>query len=463
LKTSDPLQSLLASKEERADQRRQIARKGLPSVSLSLNVPGFPKSNAVTRQFFGICLQDLNFFLKANRLSIISEDEMTKTDAAGEFFIAPLSGAVKSLTRIKQLFEDFEESHPLGRFLDVDLTDMSGNPVSSGKAKLCFFCRQKPADVCRRDHTHDLNGLRQFMFSEMVRFCNQYREHEVCRKISSMALKAILYEISLTPKPGLIDKFSNGSHDDMNFLTFIDSTAAIAAYFADIVQKGFSYSPGDPANALPLIRDIGLRMENDMFACTGKVNTQKGLIFLMGIALFACGCHFAEHEKFDAVNFREIVKRICSNITRDELEHQNKQEKTHGEIVFDRYAVAGARGEAEKGFPLVFDAGLPELQAGKELHDEDLLRAFLSIASRNHDTNILYRKGLDVLEDFKNLSGEILLHFDRENFGKLMAYCKTENISPGGSADLLALTIFIHFVIKAGNGLELTILTTTES
>jgi len=189
----------------------------MPSVSLSLNVPGFPKSNPVTLQFFNLCLEDLNYFLQANRLSIDLACALQQTDGAGNFFIAPVLATPLSITDMKKVCETFEERHPLGRFVDVDLTDGEGNPVSSGKAKPCFFCHQKPADVCRHENAHDLNELRSFMFSEMEAFCYRRRENRLCRKISSLALKAILYEISLTPKPGLVDKFSNGSHADMNF------------------------------------------------------------------------------------------------------------------------------------------------------------------------------------------------------------------------------------------------------
>jgi holo-ACP synthase/triphosphoribosyl-dephospho-CoA synthase len=451
LKVIEPLQSLLASKDERAKLRKKIALTKMPSVSLSLNVPGLPKSNKITQKFFNICVTDLKFFLQANRISVDNENALHQEDIAGDFFIAPFSAMHLSFTEIKQLCETFEERHSCGRFLDVDITDDMGNPVSSGKAKLCFFCNQKPATVCRRENSHDLNELREFMFSKMEEFCQHHHEAKICRSISSMALKAIFYEISLTPKPGLVDKFSNGSHTDMNYQTFIDSSVAISAYFTDLVRAGLDFDENDLTKALPVIRNIGLRMETAMFSSTQNINTQKGLIFLMGISLFACGYLFAMQGSFKTKRFREIVKQICRDLSYKELENPNQWKKSHGELAYAKYAVTGARGEAENGFPMVFDFGLPVLLKSRELNDESLQRAFLTIAANNNDTNILYRSNPDVLGNFKKLSGNLLKKNNQENYNKLINYCKKENISPGGSADLLALAIFIYFLNKSDN------------
>jgi holo-ACP synthase/triphosphoribosyl-dephospho-CoA synthase len=453
-KNIEILQSLLASREERAGLRKKIALAEMPSVSLSLNVPGFPKSSAITQKFFEICLKDLIFFLQANRIQVDHDSAISRTDMAGEFFIAPFSAGQESLTEIKELSEAFEEQHPLGRFLDVDITDITGIPVSSGKAKLCFFCRQQPAVVCMRENTHNADELREFMFSKMSAFCLQHRENEICRHLSSLALKAILYEIALTPKPGLVDKINNGCHNDMNFRTFLDSSVVISTYFTDLVYAGFAFHQTDLSRALPVIRNLGLRMETDMFAGTQNVNTQKGLIFLLGISLFACGYLFAGQEHFESERFREIVKQICRDLAGKELSQHDLKNKTHGETIYSRYAVPGARGEAEKGFPMVFEFGLPELLRCKELTDEAMQRAFLSIAANNPDTNIIWRSGPEVLENFRILANNALRHYNPENYGKLMSYCVKENISPGGSADLLAVTLFIYFLIKSDRELE---------
>jgi triphosphoribosyl-dephospho-CoA synthetase len=197
-----------------------------------------------------------------------------------------------------------------------------------------------------------------------------------------------------------------------------------------------------------VIRTIGMRMEKAMFTSTRQVNTQKGIIFLMGLSLFACGYLFARRESFTTAQFRQIIRQICHGISRRELENHDGYITTHGAEIYRKYQMTGARGEAENGFPMVFEFGLPELQHGRLLDDDVMLRAFLSIASHNDDTNIVYRSSLKILEKFQSLSLAAFNQFNAENLSRVTDFCKLENISPGGSADLLAVSIFMYFVMN---------------
>ncbi len=447
MKPIEPLALLLEAKECRAQLRQQIAGMNLPSVSLNLNIPGFPKSNEITNEFFSVCLDELKMFLKAHLISLSDKEAYCRVDAAGDFFLVPLKAPLKTEREIKAVCETFEENHVYGRFIDVDVTDASGNMISSGKAKLCFYCRQKPADVCRHEGIHSTDELRSFLFSRMKDYCRKRFEDETASKLASHAIRAVLTEISLTPKPGLVDMVNNGSHSDMNYQTFIGSTSAIAVYFAELVHEGFCYSGKDLRKALPAIRSIGLRMERDMFAATNQVNTQKGLIFLLGLSLFTAGLVYARHGAFHTEVFRELISEICREISLRELVAGNDNPETHGEKVFRKFGITGARGEAEAGFPLVFEFGLPVLNVHHELNDEVLIKAFLAIASHNNDTNILHRGGMEVLNAFKCLSNEALNDFTPDNYNSVIDYCRKMHISPGGSADMLVVTIFIHSLI----------------
>lgn len=446
--TIEPLQSILEAREERAFLKKQMTLKGLPCVSLSLNVPGFPKSNSTVKAFFSFCLNDLSYFLKAHLIDIQKEDAHERCDTAGDFFIVSCSKGVDTLPELKQICEDFEENHPLGRFIDVDLNDELGNTVSSGKSKLCFFCLEKPAIECRRSQAHDPQQLRSFMFSKMTQYCNQQREITIVKQLSSIALKALLSEISLTPKPGLVDKFSNGSHEDMNYQTFIDSSSAISPWMGELVLAGFSFQDTDLTKALPIIRNMGLRMESAMHAATRNVNTQKGIIFLLGLSLFACGRLFSKKDQFEIEFFRSIIRDICKDMVSNELLHSFQNKRSHGEEIFQKHGVSGARGEAESGFHTVFEYGLPMLSRIIQLNDEVLIKSFLSIASYNTDTNILYRGGHLVLSVFQGLCKTAMENYNDHNYYAVIDYCRKENISPGGSADLLAVTIFVWSVMN---------------
>jgi holo-ACP synthase/triphosphoribosyl-dephospho-CoA synthase len=447
-----PLEEILAARDARSLLRKEFSARYLPSLSLNLNVPGYPKSNEIAGRFFLYCLEDLKVYITARLIHLVEKEAILKKDEAGDFYIVPFSPGHHSIKEIKQFCEDFEETHALGRFIDVDITDNEGMPVTSGKSKSCFYCNERPADECRRDQRHETGEVRAFMVEKMRTYCQQQREITISRNLATLALQSILHEISLTPKPGLVDKFSNGVHSDMNYITFINSTAAISGYFNDLVKAGFAFAENDLTMALPVIRNIGLRMEKSMFESTNNVNTQKGIIFLMGLSLFSSGYLFAHEDEFQTENFRTIIKEICKAVTKRELESSPRPPETHGEHIYKKLKIAGARGEAENGFPTVFDYGLPELQKFDEPDEQMLLRAFLAIAAKNIDTNILYRSNEEVLNQFRELSQSAL---DSGNMNPLVDFCLKQKISPGGSADLLAVSIYLYLLIKqsGNNGL----------
>lgn len=448
-KTIEPLESILKARDQRAFLKAKIAQIRLPSLSLSLNVPGFPKSNPTVDSFFRSCLYDLKNTFIGHRIDIQENNAVEICDAAGDFYLVPFSMNHFSLTEIKQICEDFEENHPLGRFIDVDLNDELGSTVSSGKSKLCFFCRERPAIECRREKSHSFEELRTFMFSEMAEYGRKQREERIAEKLSSLAQQAIYAEISLTPKPGLVDQLSSGSHSDMCYQTFVDSTTAISPWFSELVCEGFAFQNDDLTQALPRLREIGLRMEAAMLEATGNVNTQKGVIFLMGLSLFACGNLFRRHEYFQVAAFRKIIQDICAGLVENELINVAGSGKSHGEKIFRKYGFGGARGEAESGLATVFNFGLPGLIQAGQLNDEPLIKCLLSIAANNNDTNILFRSNPEVLDRFKRLCQIALADFKPENYAAVIDFCKHQNISPGGSADLLAVTIFVWSVNQA--------------
>lgn len=45
------------------------------------------------------------------------------------------------------------------------------------------------------------------------------------------AVRALLYEVNTTPKPGLVDRRNSGSHTDMDSFTFMSSAASLYPYF----------------------------------------------------------------------------------------------------------------------------------------------------------------------------------------------------------------------------------------
>jgi len=447
---------ILTAKEKRFALRQKIAQKNKISLSFTLNIAGFPKSNKIITTFFNLILSELKIFLLANRIILDKKNEINITDDAGNFYLTSINNPDISEKKIKQISENFETIHQLGRLLDIDIADNQANPVSSGKEKKCYYCGKFPAIVCMRNQNHTYTELRKFIFDKIENYLNLQKKDLIAKKLSSIALKSLLYEVSLTPKPGLVDFNNSGSHSDMNYFTFLDSSSALSPFFRELVLAGCNFSESSFSKALPIIRNIGLQMETEMFEATNKINTQKGLIFLLGINLFASGYYFYRNKILDINKYREIIKNICKNITITELE-KAENNKTHGEVCFQKYGklAAGARLEAENGFPSVFDYSLKVLE--QNFSDENLLnkekinialqKTLVKLMSINNDTNILYRKNFEILTELQILSKDCFNSNDFENkYLKIIKFCKENNISPGGSADLLAITIYVYFI-----------------
>lgn len=451
---SEILQKILLAKENRASLRETFSAKGLTSISLSLNVVGYPKTNKNLSLFFELVLNELKTFLLANKILLEKTSEKNIIDEAGDFFISAIKNNSYTSYEIKEITEEFEQNHDLGRFIDVDISDTNGNYISSNKLKLCYFCNEKPAIVCMREKTHSNSELRNFMFEKVERYLYENNKKNIIEKLSSFALKSILYEVSLSPKPGLVNFNNSGSHKDMDYYTFLNSSSALAQYFIKFADLAYGYKE-DFSQALPKIRIIGLDAEKAMFKETNGVNTQKGIIFLMGISLFSASYVFSNENEFSISSFSDTVKKVCKNIVKEELQNVEIH-KTHGELCFKKYGLkgAGARFEVEQGFPMVVNFALPTLEKffkGNEKEEINfaLRKTLLALISENNDTNVLYRKGNTTLEELKKLAKNALKNDD--DYIKVCNFCEEENISPGGSADLLAISLFLHFTKEYKN------------
>lgn len=459
--TDDVRKNILAAREKRACLRRQCVAVGQGALSLSLNIPGYPKCTSMFSACFDLLLVELKGFMLAHRVMLEVPQEIVLRDEAGDFYLVPVK-TVPTFSKIKAVCEDFEATNPLGRIVDVDLTDQQGNPVSSHKLKRCFLC-DNPAIVCMREQTHSYQTLREHILTQMQRYLDDHRKQQICKQLAALALKAMLYEISLSPKPGLVNRFDCGAHRDMDYFTFLNSSASIAGYFEELALSGYTFQADDLRDALPLIRQTGLKMEAAMFCETGGVNTHKGLIFLLGISLFTTAYLFARYAEFQERQFRKVLASICHNLVQQELFTFPHREHTHGIVCFREYGkfYGGARKEAQEGFPSVFEYGLPEFRArlaavegplpGSQMNDA-LTSTLLRLMSVVNDTNILYRKNLGTLHQVKQMAQVVLNAKNHEEksgrYAALIEYCRREQVSPGGSADLLAVTVFFYFVEK---------------
>nr|WP_319398481.1 triphosphoribosyl-dephospho-CoA synthase [uncultured Carboxylicivirga sp.] len=452
------IKALLDAREERWQNKLSLAKHGWHVVSLQLNLPGYPKNNEATDLFVKMLDKQIVRFLKANVPGKYKEEKKSFIDKAGDciFYLVPAKGV--SSEQIKQLTETFEENHPLGRIIDLDVLDTKGKLISSGKEKKCFICDQS-AHKCRKEQKHSIDEVRKCMLDGINEYLEQERMRNCIERFSNFSIKALLYEVSLTPKPGLVCRASTGAHSDMDFISFINSTAALTPYFTELGWLAVNSKNKEIVECFPLIREVGLKMENAMFEATGNINTHKGAIFLMALSMFSAVYVIQKKKKFKSGIFAGIIQQLTKGMIQRELcSIEEGSRLTHGESCFLHFGLkgSGARGEAEQGLPIVMHHALPFVKdADKSFEDisdktlfETLIPILLKIMSVNNDTNILFRHGEEVLEQVKkraSLALEALKVGNTKEYYQLVDWCNTQKISPGGSADLLSVTMFVQF------------------
>ena len=443
------LEEMLAAREYRVCIQQTILQEyKKPLISFTLNIPGEYKIYPLVFQAFEEGKQAIECLL--NRKTILSArvESFVKKTGCEAFYWADYPA-----TDLKQLMLSVEEYHPLGRFFDIDVLDADGTPlhgVECGrKERPCFICG-KPVWKCSRSRTHSADTLAIHTASQL----RDYFAGQYAGKIGQFAVRALLYEVSVTPKPGLVDRGNSGSHTDMDFFTFIDSGCSLISYFQDVTRVSILFD-GKPEHLLERIRPLGIAAEETMFAHAGGVNTHKGLIYSMGIVCAALGYLRQSGDEVQAESIFNMCARIAGTAL-NEFKVSEQQAKTNGELVYEQYKIPGIRGEVLQGFPNVRDYSLPVMERmvkqGCSLNDAGII-ALLHLIAHVDDTNIIHRSNLQRAEQIKSQLREHLeIESDEANLVKLSEALDTEfiaeRLSPGGCADLLAITFLIYFVLQ---------------
>ena len=269
------------------------------------------------------------------------------------------------------------------------------------------------------------------------------------RDIGRLALESMLVEVSVTPKPGLVDRNNSGAHSDMGFFTFLKSAAGLRNAFDSFALAG---SQADsPSSMFTSLRKIGIEAELDMFTATGGINTHKGEIFSLGV-ISGCAGYLSHHgQVITPESVLNIAGVVCAGLCEaDFAETRNKPREslTKGERAYVDHGVIGIRGEAEAGYPSVMDSGLPALThylaEGLSMNDA-LAFTLIHIMAVSCDTNIISRHDLATAHEVMNTAKSLISEgLTLEKLHSLDAEFISRNISPSGSADLLAVTYFIY-------------------
>jgi triphosphoribosyl-dephospho-CoA synthase len=259
--------------------------------------------------------------------------------------------------------------------------------------------------------------------------------------IGALASSCLHLEVETWPKPGLVSHVDNGSHADMDVTMLHRSAALLEPFFAAIAAAA--------ANGVGMdrLRAIGIAAEAEMLAATGGVNTHRGAIFGLGLLCAAAALRHRDGATLGATVRRHFSRAIAEGPV---MLH------SHGAKAGRAYGARGARGEAIDGFPSVYEIGAPALVGGHRLapHDAEAARvhAVFALIAGVADTNILHRGGSVGLafaqaraRGFLERGGVGALDW-RVKAGNVHAEFVARRLSPGGSADLLAMSLFVHEV-----------------
>ncbi|GMG70822.1 triphosphoribosyl-dephospho-CoA synthase CitG [Tetragenococcus halophilus] len=276
-------------------------------------------------------------------------------------------------------------------------------------------------------------------------------------QIARFATKSLYYEVAISPKPGLVDRFDNGAHNDMDFFTFINSIESLAPHFQEYFQLGLQHN-ADLTALFHNLRKAGIQAEKDMLLATNGINTHKGANFSLAVLLGATGFYMKTHSLPFSPENTQAVLNLVAQMTQDLAQQDfyqvtQKKQLTHGEKLYIETGTLGIRGEAMQGYPALTNVLLPFLRQHNASEDTEtfLLRSLILVMSQIEDSNLLHRGGIDGWQQVKQDSliihqaelDNIALKKALEKFNKQLI---ETHLSPGGAADLLSLGIYFGFL-----------------
>lgn len=267
--------------------------------------------------------------------------------------------------------------------------------------------------------------------------------------IGKLAVEAMLFEVAATPKPGLVDRENCGAHKDMDFFTFMRSASALNRTFERFVDIGMQGKSAQPGDIFKRLQQEGIVAENTMFEATGNVNTHKGMIFSLGLLCGASGW-IAGRLPMTVEHITSAAAALCEGICERAFRNlEDKRDLTKGERMFMEYGVKGVRGEAESGFETVRKVSFPLYKQLTESNiplNDRLVQTLLHLIASVHDTNILARHNMETAAYARRYAqkaineGGMFTERGKRLIREMDRDFIERNISPGGCADLLAIT-----------------------
>lgn len=395
---------LLARDRRASRQAALLSRYGRPVISFTMNIAGPVKDSPLIRYAFRSGLRQLEA-LPCAQLCREVIFEPTGPEAL-------LVYETQDARLLKAFCIRLESEGEAGRLFDLDVLDANGEKLSRETGRTCLVCGG-PVSVCSRSRAHGLEAI--------TARTGAILEALAAETLGEMAENALLAEVHFTPKPGLVDEANNGAHRDMDVPLFERSAHALRPCFEEFVRLGIQGA--SPA----ALQQAGVRAEQAMFAATGGVNTHKGAIYSGALLLHAAGRLLSGEEEGDLY---ELAAQTAAAIP--------APTGTHGAAV--RAQCGGIRTEAVSGYPTA-QAVL------RQLRQSGPLDALLLSMSRLDDSTLWHRGGAEGAQLVRSRAADILAAPASEREARtrrLDAELIERNLSPGGSADLLAMAFFLE-------------------
>ncbi|MBN2876413.1 MAG: triphosphoribosyl-dephospho-CoA synthase [Bacilli bacterium] len=407
---SDSREKILFAREKKQEEIQFLKSSFKALISVKTNIPGNNKRIKIAYMLVRMFKELIPFDMV----------EYTKfyDGYDGPYFLLGSNLDPKS---IKQTLMSIEETHPLGRFIDLDVYD-GENSLSREKMRKCYICN-KDAFVCNKEGNHTTD--------ELIEHMNQVVLQYWINIVEDIVDSSIMMELDLHPKFGLVTPKTSGSHDDMDYSIMIKAKKTIVPFLMKMFEVAWNSDSIDLI--FPMIRKIGLDAESSMMTATNHINAYKGLIFNMGIMVSAYAYVLKNNYGFDE------VFRIAQDISRNVMQDFEGDSNTFGMYAYHTYGISGVRGEASKGFPTVKKA----LKYLPNLSVQSRLMALTFLIAESEDTVLLKRTG--DIERYNSVRNQfrILLRNHLEGIEELNEFCIEKGLSFGGSADLLILSIFL--------------------
>ena len=324
--------------------------------------------------------------------------------------------------------------------------------------------------------------------------------------VAELMARALRMELDTPLKPGLVDKESNGAHSDMDYALMSGSIEVIRRSFilhlpmvndiadfgkaieADVMEytggvntyRGAIFALGLAAlSALDIARDSQL---GDYQADKLKCLVDNSQTMLANLLIDSSLC-------FTATKLSDMIANLSGQIA--------PGNDSHGANAVKKYGVKGALQLAQEGYKSLFEDWLPfyrrlaytgspsagaaglrqctdVLSAGAaglrpysaaaseakrewtrpcpdstadqtpdSTANKTLQKTLLRIMSTLDDTCVIHRVGYERAQEVKKEAKALLEDFSEEGLREMKKRYDAEGISPGGAADMLALTILI--------------------